>query len=133
MRARLAGLFSERARLFLLSAAIALTMWYYVNSAAQPAAEQAPVALMRMQNVEVSFSGAAEGLKASADPPVVDVELRWPAIAVLTIRPTDIQAIADVGSLRQGAWRVTLRIQVPSGVTTVRAIPPAVRVTLLPP
>lgn len=133
MRARLAGLFSERARLFLLSLAIATTMWYYVSFATQPPTEQAPVALMRMQNVEVSFAGVVEGLKASADPPVVDVELRWPAVAVLTIRPTDIQAIADVGALRQGAYRVTLRIQVPSGVTTVRAIPPAVRVTLLQP
>jgi hypothetical protein len=133
MRARLAALFSERARLFLLSVAISVTMWYYVNSVAQPATEQAPVALMRMQNVEVSFSGTPEGLTASADPQVVDVELRWPALAVLTLRPTDIQAIADVGSLRQGAYRVTLRIQVPSGVTTVRAIPPSVRVTLFPP
>lgn len=133
MRARLAGVFSERARLFLLSVAIAVTMWYYVGSTTQPATEQAPVALMRMQNVEVSFAGVVEGLKASADPPVVDVELRWPAAAVLTIRPTDIQAIADVGALRQGAYRVTLRIQVPSGVTTVRAIPATVKVTLLQP
>ncbi len=133
MRRYLAGLLSERARLFLLALAIAVSMWYYVGSVMSPSVEAPGVASLRVNRVEVAFSGLAPGWSATSLPRFVDVEIRWPADAVLTIRPTDVRAIADVGMLEPGPQRVALRIELPTGVTGVRANPPAVVVHMAPP
>lgn len=133
MRTWLATALSERTWLFLLSLAIAVAMWYYVRPSAQPPAVQSQTALLRLRNVEVTFAGLADRWRASANPPVVDIDLGWPAPAVLAVRPTDVRAIADVASLDAGTHQVPLRIQVPAGVTAVQATPPAVTVTLIRP
>lgn len=130
-RERLAGAVSERARLFLLSLAIAVTMWYYVTTGAQPAPTGSPTASLRLHNVPVTFSGLREGWRASATPPDVDIEMRWPATAQLAVNTNDVQAIADVAALDPGAHTVGLRIQVPAGVTAVQANPPAVTVRIV--
>ncbi|MDR7523031.1 MAG: hypothetical protein QN168_11260 [Armatimonadota bacterium] len=121
---------SERPRLLFLSALIAVTMWYYVVAVVRPAPQDAAAATMRLHSVQVSFTGLPEGWRAAADPPAVDIEMRWPASAILAIRPEDVRAIADLSALEAGRHRVTLRIQVPAGVTAVQATPPAVAVTL---
>jgi YbbR domain-containing protein len=131
MRTWLAAVLSERTWLFLLSLGIAVAMWYYVGATLQPPAVQPQTASLRMHNVEVAFAGLADGWRASADPGVVDIDLGWPAPAVLAVRPTDVRAIADVTALEAGPHQVTLRIQVPAGVTAVQATPPAVTVTLI--
>ena len=124
---------SERTWLFLLSLAIAVILWFYVDTTAQSPSGQSPTASLRLHNVEVSFSGLADGWRASANPPAVDVEMRWPAPSLLAVRPADVRAIADVHALEPGPHQVTLRIQVPAGVTTVQTTPPSVVVTLLGP
>lgn len=130
MRARLSAVGSERARLLLLSLAIAVTMWYYVNTAVRPPGDGGAVASLRLSNVEVVVTGLAEGWTAVAEPSGVDVEMRWPADAVLSVRAADVQAVADVSALEPGRHRVNLRIQVPSGVTSVQATPASVIVSL---
>lgn len=124
---------SERPRLFLLSLAIAVALWFYAGSTVRPAGEGSPTASLRLSNVEVTLTGVAEGLRASSTPEVVDIEMRWPAASLLSVRPRDVQAVADLSALQVGQHRVTLRIQVPSGVTAVQATPPAVVVTLTRP
>ena len=132
MRTTLATALSERTWLFLLSFAIALAMWYYVGASVTPVV-QSQSASLRMRNVEVTFAGLTDGWRASASPVAVDIDLGWPAPAVLAVRPTDVRAIADVTSLDPGPHLVTLRIQVPAGVTAVQATPPVVSVTLVRP
>lgn len=124
---------SERARLFLLSLGIAVATWLYVGAVTPTPAPQASTASLRLSQVEVTFSGVPDEWRASANPGAVDIELRWPAPSMLAVRPGDVRAIADVASLKPGLHQVTLRIQVPPGVTTVQATPPAVVVTLLAP
>lgn len=134
MRTWVSHVLSERARLFLLSLAIALTMWYYVTTTVQPVARRAPTASLRLHNVEVVIAGLPFGWRASANPAAVDVEVRWPAGAMLSVRPTDVRAVADVTSLEPGPHLVTLHIQVPIGAvreTTVQASPPSVTITLV--
>lgn len=133
MRRWLDRMLSERARLFLLSLAIAVTMWYYVGNALQPPEGRTPTASLRLHNVAVSVAGLADGWSATAEPDVVDVEVRWPATAVLSVRPTDVRAIADLGTLEPGTHMVPLRIQVPVGITVVKALPPAVLVRIARP
>jgi hypothetical protein len=132
MRTTLATAFSERTRLLLLSFAIALGMWYYVGASVAPVV-QPQTASLRMRNVDVIFAGLTDGWRASANPAAVDIDLGWPAPVPLAVRPTDVRAIADVASLEPGPHLVTLRIQVPAGVTAVQATPPAVTVTLVRP
>jgi hypothetical protein len=133
MRTWLAAAFSERTWLFLLSLAIAVAMWYYVGAAVQLPAVQSQTASLRMHNVEVTFAGLTDGWRASANPAMVDIDLGWPAPAVLAVRPTDVRAIADVTGLNPGSHVVSLRIQVPAGVTAVQATPPTVTVTMIRP
>ena len=133
MRATRATAVSERTWLFLLSFAIALAMWYYVGGASVAPVVQPQTASLRMHNVDVTFAGLANGWQGSANPAAVDIDLGWPAPAVLAVRPTDVRAIADVTSLEPGPHLVTLRIQVPAGVTAVQATPPAVTVMLVRP
>ncbi|MDR7545129.1 MAG: hypothetical protein QN120_12865 [Armatimonadota bacterium] len=130
MRAWLGAFLSERARLLLLSLGIAVALWFYVGSTGRPPREGAPVAALRLYNVEVTFVGLDEGVKAVAAPAAVDIEMRWPATEVLAVRPTDVRAVADLTALQPGFHRVSLRIQVPAGVTSVQASPPEVLVTL---
>jgi hypothetical protein len=131
MRLRLSGLASERARLFLLSLIIALTMWYYVGTVVNPP-ERAATASLLVRNVEVTFVGLADGWTALASPRSVDIEMRGPA-GLLPARAPDVRAIADVAALDPGAHQVSLRIQIPVGITMVRALPPAVFVTVVRP
>jgi hypothetical protein len=133
MKLRLAGFLSERARLLLLSFAIAVAMWYYVDTTVRSAGEGQAVASLRLSNVEVTFAGLGDGWTAVAEPRGVDVEMRWPADAVLSVRAADVQAVADVSVLDPGRHRVNLRIQVPSGVTSVQATPASVIVSLARP
>ncbi len=130
MRARL-GL-SERSGLLLLSLLIAVTMWYYVALVHNPAQERSTTASLLVRSVEVKFDGLRDGWRAAADPRSVDVELRGP-VTILTARTTEVRAIADIGALEPGSHRVTLRVQVPPGVTTWQASPPAVLVTVIRP
>jgi YbbR domain-containing protein len=132
MRTSLSRVFSERARLFLLSLAIAVILWLYVGAAARPSNEEAPTATLRLNNVEVTFVGVADGWQAAAAQ-TIDIEMRWPAATMLAVRPGDVRAIADVTALQAGEHRVNLRIQVPFGVTSVQAIPSAVLITLSSP
>ena len=133
MRAWASRVLSERPRLFLLSLTIAVALWFYAGSTVRPASEGSPTASLRLNNVEVTFTGVAEGLRASPSPDAVDIEMRWPAASLLSVRPRDVQAVADLSALQPGQHRVTLRIQVPSGVTAVQATPPSVVVTLTRP
>jgi YbbR domain-containing protein len=128
MRAWLAGLLSERSRLFLLSLVIAVAMWSYVGAVLHPEPRTATASLL-VRNVEVTFTGLADGWKAVALPRAVDIEIRGPA-SLLAVRAADARAIADLGALDPGAHQVTLRIQIPGGVTMVKATPPAVYVTV---
>ena len=121
---------SERARLLLLSLFIAIGAWWYVGTFAQPSAPQTSTASLNLNNVEVTFVGASNDRLVAATPAAVDIELRWPASGLLSVRPGDVRAIADVSSLGIGIHDVTLRIQVPPGVTTVQASPPTVSVTI---
>ncbi|MBI3997968.1 MAG: hypothetical protein HY355_02965 [Armatimonadetes bacterium] len=130
MRAWLAARFSERTWLFLLSLGIAIAMWFYVGTTTAPP-DQATASLLA-RNVDVIIVGLARGWTVTVDPAAVDVEMRGPA-TILTARSTDVRAIADVSALVPGVHQVTLRIQFPRGVTTVRATPPAVQVTLVRP
>jgi YbbR domain-containing protein len=133
MRTGLSTFLSERPRLFLLSLAIAIVLWLYVGTTSRPAEDASSTASLRLNNVEVAFTGLNDDTRASANPPQVEIELRWPAPAVLSVRASDVRAIADVTGLDPGSHPVTLRIQVPAGVTTVRATPPSVIVTVLGP
>jgi YbbR domain-containing protein len=114
----------------LLSLLIAIGAWWYVSTFAQPSSPQASTASLNLSNVEVTFTGVANGWQVASAPPAVDIELRWPAAGLLSVRPGDVRAIADVSSLGIGTHQVSLRIQVPAGVTTVQAIPPTVAVTV---
>jgi len=134
MKSWLAALLLERTRLLLLSLASAVALWFYVGTAVKPVTETPPpTASVRLYNIDVTFAGLGEGWRAAANPTSVDVEMRWPATTVLAVRATDVQAIADVGALQPGSHRVSLRIQVPPGVTAVQATPPSVAVTLTRP
>jgi YbbR domain-containing protein len=133
MRSGLSRFLSERARLFLLSLVMAIMLWFYVGTTSRPAGDSSSTASLRLNNVEVAFTGLGDDRRASSSPAHVEIELRWPAAAVLSVRASDVRAIADVTGLDAGAHPVTLRIQVPSGVTTVRATPPSVVVTVLGP
>ena len=131
MRAWLAATFSERARLLLLSLAIAVTMWYYVGSTSAPP-DRSAAASLHLRDVEVTITGLAEGWTAAAQPHAVDLEMRGPA-AIFTLRAAQVRVIADVSALPPGSHQVTLRIQTPRDVTTAKATPPAVQVTLVRP
>ncbi|MDR7419820.1 MAG: CdaR family protein [Armatimonadota bacterium] len=131
MKIKVEQVLSERARLFLLSLAIAVTLWFYVGAAARLPQDGGSVATIRLSNVPITITGLDAGWRATASPTAVDVEMRWPASAVLAVRPSDVQAIADVSGLEAGRHRVNLRIQVPSGVTSVQANPSAVSITLV--
>lgn len=131
MRARLAASLSERSRLFLLSLAIAMTMWGYVSFVLNPHPERSTASLL-VRNIAVEFSGLAAGWTAVASPRTVDVEMRGPGM-LLAARASDVRAFADLESLVPGAHQVTLRIQIPGGVTMVKAVPPAVFVTVVRP
>jgi YbbR domain-containing protein len=133
MRSGLSTILSERARLFLLSLVMAVVLWLYVGTTTRPSGDSSSTASLRLNNVEVAFTGLSDDRRASANPPQVEIELRWPAPAVLSVRASDVRAIADVTGLDPGAHPVTLRIQVPAGagVTTVRATPPSVIVTVI--
>ncbi len=133
MRTTLGRARSERTWLFLLSFAIAIAMWYYVGGASVAPTVQSQTASLQIQHVEVTFAGLPNGWRASANPAMVDIDLGWPATAVLAVRPTDVRAIADVTSLGPGPHLVTLRIGVPAGVTAVQTTPPTVTVTLVRP
>ncbi len=133
MKARLAALLSERTRLLLLSLAIATAMWHYVGSAQSPRPEPAMVASLVVRNVEVTFTGLPGDLAATAYPRTVDLEIRGPTPAVLAVRPSDVRAIAPVGEMDAGTYRVTLRVPVPPGVTSAQATPPVVLVTIARP
>ncbi len=133
MRAWLSRILSERAQLFLLSLVIAVTMWYYVGNVLNPQERSVGTSLL-VRNVEVRFVGLADGWTAIASPRSVDVEMRGPGpAALLASRASDVRAVAELGELDPGAHQVTLRIQVPAGVTAVRANPPAVSVTVVRP
>ncbi len=133
MKARLTALLSERTRLLLLSLAIATAMWHYVGSAQGPRSEPAMVASLVVRNVEVTFTGLPGDLAATAHPRAVDLEIRGPTPAVLAVRPSDVRAIAAVGDMDAGTYRVTLRVPVPPGVTSAQATPPVVLVTIARP
>jgi YbbR domain-containing protein len=133
MRRWLDRTFSERARLFLLALAIAVTTWYYVGASGQPQGGQTRVASLQVRNVEVTFMGLGLGWSGSANPRTVDIEMRGPADAVLAVRPDEVRAFADVRGLDPGAHQVPIRIPIPRGVTAAQATPPAVTVTLLRP
>ena len=96
MRAWASRVLSERPRLFLLSLTIAVALWFYAGSTVRPASEGSPTASLRLNNVEVTFTGVAEGLRASSSPDAVDIEMRWPAAVLLSVRPRDVQAVADL-------------------------------------
>ncbi|MGQ0550179.1 MAG: hypothetical protein ACT4PY_10990 [Armatimonadota bacterium] len=133
MKAWLSRVLSERAQLFLLALLIALTMWYYVGTVLNPENRSAATSLL-VRNVEVRFVGLHQGWTAIASPRSVDVEMRGPGpAALLASRASDVRAVAEIGELDPGAHQITLRIQVPAGVTAVRAIPPAVYVTVVRP
>lgn len=121
---------SERARLFLLSLFIAIGAWWYVGTFAQPSAPQASTASLNLSNVEVTFSGVPNGWAVTSTPLAVDIELRWPASGLSSVRPGDVRAIADVSLLGLGTHEISLRIQVPPGATSVKASPPTVAVTV---
>lgn len=134
MKARLSALLSERTRLLLLSLAIATAMWHYVGSAQGPRTEPAMVASLLVRNVEVTFADLPADLVATANPRTVDLEIRGPTTAVLAVKPSDVRAIAPVGSaVDVGIYRVTLNVPVPPGVTLVQASPPVVVVTIARP
>lgn len=134
MNARLSSLISERARLLLLSLAIATAMWYYVGSARGPGSEPAMVASLLVRNVEVTFTELPPDLVATAQPRTVDLEIRGPTPAVLAVKPSDVRAIAMVsGSMDAGIYRVMLNVPVPPGVTLAQASPPVVMVTIARP
>lgn len=130
MRARLSALLSERTRLLLLSLAIATTMWYYVGPAQNPRSEPPMVASLVVRNVEVAFTGLAEGLTASVTPRTVDLEIRGSAPAVLALRPADVRAVAALDGMDVGTYRVTVRVPVPPGVISAQASPPVVMVAV---
>jgi len=87
---------------------------------------------LTVRNIAVEFSGLAAGWTAVASPRTVNVEMRGPGM-LLAARASDVRAFADLESLDPGAHQVTLRIQIPGGVTMVKAIPPAVFVTVVRP
>jgi YbbR domain-containing protein len=128
MRARLAGIFSESVRLFLLSLAIAVALWVFVGRAPSPEPERTGVGSVVVQNVDVVVQGLSNGFTATPDPRTVDVELGGPA--TLALRPADVRAFADIARLPPGTHDVTLRVQFPLGVTSVRISPPTVRVKI---
>ena len=130
MRASLGRLLSERAWLFLLSLGIAVTLWYYVGRVPNPETDRTPLGSVVVHNVEVTFAGLADGWIADATPATVDVEVRGPTPAILNVRRSEVQAIADVDRLEPGPHQVNLRIRIPTGVTSVQVIPPTVRVAL---
>ncbi|MDQ7841277.1 MAG: hypothetical protein RDU83_09655 [bacterium] len=133
MKARLAALLSERTRLLLLSLAIATAMWHYVGSAQGPRPEPAMVASLVVRNVEVTFTELPPDLVATAQPRTVDLEIRGPTPAVLSVKPSDVRAIAPVGAMDPGMYRVTINVPVPPGVTLAQASPPVVMVTIARP
>ncbi len=133
MKARLDRLFSERARLLALSLAIATTMWYYVGSAQIARPEHAMVASLVVRNVEVTFAGLSSDLVATAYPRIVDLEMRGPTPAVLEVRASDVRAIAQVGAMDVGTYRVTLRVPAPAGIASAQATPAIVLVTIARP
>lgn len=130
MKARLAALLSERTRLLLLSLAIATAMWHYVGSVQGPRPEPAMVASLVVRNVEVTFTELPPDLVATAQPRTVDLEIRGPTPAVLSVKPSDVRAIAPVGAMDPGMYRVTINVPVPPGVTVAQASPPVVMVTI---
>jgi len=131
MRARLAGGISEGVRLFLLSLAIAVALWFFVGRSPNPEPERTGVGSVVVQNVEVAVQGLGSGWTATVDPHAVDVELGGPA--TLALRPADVRTFADVARLKPGTHDVLLRVQIPRGVTSVKITPPAVKVKITAP
>lgn len=131
MKARLAGGLSESLRLFLLSLAIAVALWFFVGRVPNPEPERTGVGSVIVQNIEVAVAGLSNGWSASPEPRTVDIELGGPA--TLALRAADVRAIADVARLPSGAHSVALRAQIPLGVTSVKITPPLVRVTITAP
>jgi YbbR domain-containing protein len=130
MKTAFSRFLSERARLFFLSLAIAVTLWFYVGTTVRQPDGESPTATLHLSNVKVTFAGVQAGWHAAAAPEDVDIEMRWPAAKMLAVGPADVRATADVTALQPGEHRVNLRIQVPSGVISVQANPSTVQVTL---
>jgi YbbR domain-containing protein len=131
MKARLTSSLSEGVRLFLLSLAIAVALWFFVGRSPTAELERTGIGSVVVQNVDVAVQGLGPSLKAAVEPSAVDVELGGPA--TLALRPADVRAIADVTRLRPGTHEVLLRVQIPSGVTSVKVTPPAVKVKIAAP
>lgn len=131
MRARLTGSLSEGVRLFLLSLAIAVALWFFVGRSPTAELERTGVGSVIVQNVDVAVQGLSASLKATVEPRAVDVELGGPV--TLALRPADVRALADVTRLQPGTHEVLLRVQIPLGVTSVKVTPPAVKVKITAP
>ena len=121
------GGLSESLRLFILSLAIAVALWYFVARAPNPEPERSTVESVRV-NVAVVFSGLNNGWTATAEPRVVEVEVGGPV--ALALRPADVSAYADVAGLEPGLHRIPLRVQIPRGATSVKVDPPLVQVRI---
>jgi len=131
MKARLTGSLSEGVRLFLLSLAIAVALWFFVGRSPSADLERTGVGSVVVQNVEVVLQGLGTALTATVEPRAVDVELGGPV--TLALRPADVRAVADVTRLSPGTHEVFLRVQIPLGVTSVKITPPAVKVKIAAP
>ncbi len=131
MKAKLAGALPEGLRLFLLSLAIAVALWFFVGRVPNPEPERTGVGSVIVQNVDVAVAGLSNGWSATPDPRTVDIELGGPA--TLALRPADVRAFADVARLQAGTHDVPLRVQIPLGVTSVKITPPVVRVMITAP
>ena len=78
------------------------------------------------------FVNVAPGLTSSTSTAIVLVTLSGPLNVLQDVGPEEVQAVVDLAGLGPGTYTLTVSVQVPDGVTVVRASPVQITVTLAP-
>ncbi|HEX5938750.1 MAG TPA: CdaR family protein [Dehalococcoidia bacterium] len=78
------------------------------------------------------FVNVAPGLTSSTSTAIVLVTLSGPLNVLQDLGPEEVQAVVDLAGLGPGTYTLTVSVQVPDGVTVVRASPVQITVTLAP-
>ena len=89
-----------------------------------------PLTGSRTYTIAVVLAGTADGLTYELSTGSTLAVISGPVTALNALDASSLQANADVSGLEAGGHTVTLRVQVPSGLTVTSLSPPQVTVTI---
>jgi len=126
LRERLRRLFLENAGLKALSLLIAIVLWMAVSSRHEGS--------VTLRGIRVEFQNRPSGLEISeVGRDTVNIKLQGPNDIIRSLRPEQLEVIADLSHMERGARVVLLgpeNVIVPPGVRVLDIEPPRIPITL---